>query len=199
MSSVIFTFVGFLDLLILEVFESNEHMVGYLSACCLITGFLWLIPQNCYNNISPKISYLLESEEGKKKLQLLINKSNKLSFILMLVLSVIIITFSKSILSTFGPSYTQAQLPLILLVFSGMFGIIKKPITLILSYGGYEQFIFKISISMLVIFLIIGIPATYFFGINGITVTNIIARGFLAIASYLKYKKHFTIKPFFIF
>ena len=89
--------------------------------------------------------------------------------------------------------------PLIFLVFSGMLGIIKKPITLILSYGGYEQFIFKISISMLVIFLIIGIPATYFFGINGITVTNIIAYGFNAIASYLKYKKHFKIKPYFIF
>lgn len=166
-NNLLVVMISTLDLLIVEIFSSNEVMVGDYAAILTIVSFLWLIPTTALQALKSKLSPLLESEVGKKELQRKINSTMVIIIFITILAGTTIIMFSKNILSHFVPDYINASSSLIILTFGVMMACIGRIAPVILVFGGYEQLVLHWTIFELVLMVIVAIPATYFFNIIG--------------------------------
>ncbi|KTD12028.1 hypothetical protein Lgra_1486 [Legionella gratiana] len=166
-NNILFVIVSALDLLIVEVFGSNETMVGDYAAILTIIGFLWLIPTTALQALKSKLSFLLESEMGKKELQCKINSTMMIIIPTTILAGSTIVLFSKNILGHFGPDYVNASPALIILTFGVMMSCFGRIAPVILIFGGYEQLVLRWTIFELTFMIFVAIPATYYFNIIG--------------------------------
>jgi len=156
-----------LDLIMLELISPIEDSVGLYAAALTISTFLIVIPQNLYTVLSLQVHELCFTSEGRKKLEKNIMQLNRSSMIITLFFGVAILTYSETLLLHFGPSYLQAELILKILIFGFIVNAFGQAPTTVLSYGGYEKWMIRISMLELLLLLSLCGVLTYFFGIVG--------------------------------
>ncbi len=166
-NNIIFMMIGVLDLVMVNVFSKNTLNVGHYAAVLTITSIVALIPNNLYVGLKAKISSLSSSERGRIELQKELDKVNPIVIVIIAVLGALIICFSKTLLSHFGPSYIIANCALITLTIGVCISSATRIAPMLLSYTGFEKELLVLTISELVIMLILVAPATYYFDITG--------------------------------
>jgi O-antigen/teichoic acid export membrane protein len=183
-SGLIFTITSVLDLIIVAIVVTNKEDVGHYAAVLTICGCIWLPAMNLYQLVGSKASGLLSSQEGKVKLQSMLDRTNKVVIFLTAILSIAIIGFSSELLAHFGPTYANARYVLIIMTLGAFVAGSFRFASLLLIYGGFERLSLMVNAWQLVILILLAVPATYFFGITGAavaTATVLIARAFAAV------------------
>jgi len=114
------------------------------------------------------------------------------TIIVTVVLTGIILHYSKTLLHHFGVSYVQASPVLNILIIGFMFGACAQPAKNILAYSGHEISLLYISVFELSFMILLCSISTYLFDIKGLacaTAFIIITRTLLFhIAVYRKLK-----------
>lgn len=171
-NNIIYAIVCMLDLLIVEMFDPHEETVGYYAAALTISGIMWLAPTNLYQAVKPKVSSLITSSQGIIQLQSMLDSVNKVVIFLSGILGIIIISFSQSLLTMFGPDYEAARVPLIILVIGAFLRGCVRFTSVLLVYTGFEGLQLKVAFFELLILCLLGAPATHFFGIVGMAIVS---------------------------
>ncbi|WP_188668233.1 lipopolysaccharide biosynthesis protein [Legionella impletisoli] len=172
-TAMIFLIISIIDLIIVEVFATSEKEVGHYAAALSITGVLWL-PNNLYQAVKPHMVSLLKTPEGSRLLQHKLDTTNIAVASIFIVLTSIIIYFSSSLLSHFGPSYDAAQNCVIILSVGICLSSLINFSNILLLYKGYERFNFRLNIAELLALCLFVPPATIYFGISGTAMATII-------------------------
>jgi O-antigen/teichoic acid export membrane protein len=102
-------FIFSLDLIILKLISHHPDATGYYAVVITIASSLFVVPQNIYSSIKAKVSQLMGSSEGQMQLASLIKSLNRVTIVVTLVLTGIILYYSKTLLHHFGVSYVQAD------------------------------------------------------------------------------------------
>jgi len=100
-SNIIFLISGVIDLMIVEAVCPDEAQVGYYAAVLTISGLIWLLATDLYLGLKPNVSALLVSVEAKKKLQVMLNKTNSVVILACAIPTLIILCFASQLLSYF--------------------------------------------------------------------------------------------------
>ena len=105
------------------------------------------------------------------------------NFLSMTPILLVIIFFSRSLLSFFGAGYQAAYIPLIIISVSYYLAGLFQPYSILLFYTNATKGV-KVDILQLVLTICLGIPFTYMWGLLGISVSVAIA---LLAATAMKY------------
>ena len=199
--NMIYNLVSYLDLFFLEILSplfyhgANEHEVGLYAACQTILGLIWAISQNTYSNIKPKIFSVISTGNNITDLNQLIKKASLLSLFISIILFFVALLFGNTFLLHFGTDYSAAKLTLDILAFNAIVNSLSGCSGTILAYGGFEKLYLKLITITLIIFVLTCIPLTYFFGMEGTAISNIIAWTFKGISTYYNARKLTKLKP----
>jgi O-antigen/teichoic acid export membrane protein len=105
--------MGWSDTFLIGIFMTPED-VGYYNIIFKISSIATIFLSVVNGVITPKLSVLYKQD--KKKLEQLVQKSNKLVFFLTSSVLIIIIFFSETILGFFGSETAFLKLPLLVLI-----------------------------------------------------------------------------------
>lgn len=179
-NSILFLILTASDLFIIQIVDPNKSDVGYYAVCLTIASVIFIIPKNLQSVLKPLVSSLTDHPDGLNKLQDKIKSINRYSFWIILILSLGIIMFSDSLLLHFGEAYLQAKPCLILLAIAFMIAGYSQAATTVIAFSGHESLLLKISIYEILVLIILGIPLTYLFSINGTAIATLGAMVFKA-------------------
>jgi O-antigen/teichoic acid export membrane protein len=191
---LIFNLVCFADLLIIELIHPNEHATGYYAAMLVIGNILWVVPSSVTSFMAPRITPLIEKEKYTE-LQDVINTTNYVNLPILIITLLVMIIFADFFLSLFGASYSQVQIPLIILCVGYFFGAISLSNARILIFLDSKKILF-INILELVILILVSIVLTYLWGILGMSIAVLLSAAIKAIIMYRICKKSLPINPF---
>ena len=166
-NQLIFLIVTALDLILLEIIDPSKKVVGCYAAAITVAGIIWITQQSIFQFISPQISSLIESDDGKDKLQALINKSEMINIVLNVILIGFIVIFTVPILNFFGPEYIVSKIPLWILLGAAFIAVLSTPAPKLLAYSGNETCLLYISVYQVITMLILGSVLIYFYGAIG--------------------------------
>jgi O-antigen/teichoic acid export membrane protein len=166
-NSLVFQVISILDLFIVYVFVTNKLYAGYYASVLTIIYLIRLVPMILFQGVKSQISSLLGSKNGRIELQRLLNNTNSIVMVLVLLLCIFIIYYSTELLSFFGPDYIFAKSALIILTLGASLNACSKVAVFILLYADLEHVVINIRITQLVLLFVLVIPATYFYDING--------------------------------
>lgn len=178
-NSIVFSIVTVLDLIIVEAITPNKSDVGHYAAVIMIIIIIGIFPGNVYQTLKPKISHLLSTKLGHVKLQHELDKINKISFSIMTTLTILIVCFSETLLSYFGPHYVTARPALIIMSICTLLSGYARIASVLLVYSGYEKLVLNYAIQQFSCMIILALPATYYWGITG----TALATGFIMCAN----------------
>ncbi|WP_133130616.1 lipopolysaccharide biosynthesis protein [Legionella yabuuchiae] len=198
-SSIIYLLISAMDLIIIEVFASNESDVGHYAAALAITGILWLLPGKLYKRLKPHIVSLLQTPEGLKILQQKLDATNVAVTSIYIILTSALLYFSSTLLSHFGPSYEDARSCVIILSLVIFLTGQMSFSNVLLIYKGHERLIFRSNLMELLALCLFVPPATIYYGINGTaaaTGTIILIKSF---TSSLLVRKYIHIRSTLLF
>lgn len=173
-NQLIFLIVTALDLLLLKIIDPSKEAVGCYAVAMTIAGIIWITQQSIFQFISPQISSLIESSDGKHQLQHLIKRTQLINIALNLLLIVIIILLTDPILKFFGPDYFAAKDVLWILLLSSFVAVLSTGAPKLLAYSGNENSLLKISICQILVMLIAGPFLIYFYGTIGAALTALL-------------------------
>ncbi len=191
---IVYRLIFIIDLLIVEWVHPGEHNVGYYAAMLVIGEILWGAPRSITSFLAPRISPLLKQKDYNA-LQELLNRVNMISFSISGLLLSLIVIFSESLLSLFGPDYPQAQIPLIVLCLGYFLGSSSSSNARILMFVD-SRMILRINVFELTLLIISGIILTYFFGLIGMSFSVLISSTIKAVVMAFKLKAALPIKPY---
>jgi O-antigen/teichoic acid export membrane protein len=180
----VYLIVSALDLILLEIIDPNEAVVGYYAAALTVTGLIWMTQLALFQHISPMISSSIETENDKKELQVLINKAQINNIVLNSILIALITIFTNPILKFFGPEYLAAKIPLWILLGATFISLLSTPASKLLAYSGNEKSLLFISILQVTTMLISGVILISLFGMIGAALavmTTLLVRGIASI------------------
>ncbi|MDP1614340.1 MAG: hypothetical protein Q8L68_00935 [Methylococcales bacterium] len=166
-SGLIFVVICAIDLILVKLIVPAENAAGLYAVALTIASFVFVIPQNLFTLIKTKMSRLMMTKSGQKRLGRELRTLNRFSLATILLFGGVIFLFSKALLLHFGGIYLEAESVLLILVFGFMVGAYAHAATAVLAYGGYETLLLRVSIIELTVFMILGIVLTYCFGIIG--------------------------------
>jgi O-antigen/teichoic acid export membrane protein len=199
-AQIIYIVLRYMDLFIVKIFSSESSEAGIYSAIMVITHLIYFVPIAITFLVKPAISSFYDKPEHYSKLQEIIDATNTVIFICCPILLFIICFWSTEILAFFGPEYVAANNALIIFSLGCAFiGLTRVPQTILL-FSGKETVIFYTAIVNILTLLILGIPATYFFNLDGMA--TVVACSFLVQGTiYVILAKHYLpgIKPVSIF
>ncbi len=181
--TILYSIMCVTDLYIIEIFNKDEVSVGYYSAILVIGSLLIVvIPKATVTIIKPQISTMLSNKKFDQ-LSKLTNIVIFTNFLSMTPILLVIIFFSRSLLSFFGAGYQAAYIPLIIISVSYYLAGLFQPYSILLFYTNATKGV-KVDILQLVLTICLGIPFTYMWGLLGISVSVAIA---LLAATAMKY------------
>lgn len=167
LNNLMFLIVCTGDLFIVQFIYPQEADVAKYAVVLTIASAIFVIPQNLYSSIKGKISRLIETQDGRHTLEQEIKILNRYSVAIILILGSSILLCSRTLLAYFGPIYTEAQMPLIIVTIGFMVGGYAQAGVMLIAYSGNEKIALRISIIELTALIIPGIILTYMFGITG--------------------------------
>jgi O-antigen/teichoic acid export membrane protein len=178
------------DIIMLEYYTTIEQ-VAYYSIGVKLTFIVGVMLLTINSVIAPDISKLWFQNE-KEKLNNLLQKAIKLNFIITIPLILILLVFSKQILSLFGPNYYKSQYALIILLIGQIINSLSGSVGLYLNMTARQKILlyFLVFAAILnIVFNIILIPK---YGIEGAAISTSFSLIFWNIAGviyvYLKDK-----------
>lgn len=199
-AQVIYIVLRYMDLFIVKLFSLDSGAAGVYSAIMVITHLIYFVPVAIAFLVKPTISSFYDKPALYPKLQETIDATNAVIFVCCPIMLSIICCWGTDILTFFGPEYVAAKNALIIFSLGCTFvGLTRVPQTILL-FSGKETVIFYTAIVNILILLIIGIPATYFFNLDGIA--TVVACSFLVQGTiYVLLAKQYLpgIKPISIF
>ena len=166
--SIVNSLIWYLDLFIVELAGRQEGSTGYYSAILVITRVIYIIPFYIGLSIASSVSYYFNKPNQYPRLQQVVNSANFVNFIVSVLMLLVIIGYHEEILNFFGAAYKSVGKALIILAFGTCIVSIARVPRIILLYSGHENFMLHSAIITLLLILIAGIPATYYWGVNGI-------------------------------
>ena len=178
-SSFTFLFMSFsyiflmnLDLYSLELFNSEEHIVGVWVVITTIPSVIRVVTANYFGALNPYI----QNAKDNQSLQELINRFNRFHLIVMMVLTVLIVLFSESLLASFGSRYVQYQSLLWISLSSVLCNSIGGDVAYVcLAYRYRElEWLRMYNIGFLIISSICLPLASYSFGLWGVAWFNLV-------------------------
>ncbi|WP_133130617.1 oligosaccharide flippase family protein [Legionella yabuuchiae] len=189
-TSIIYLLISAMDLIIIEVFASNESDVGHYAAALAITGVLYLLPTSLYQGLKPQIVSLIQTPEGLKILQKKLDVTNVAVTSIYIIITSTLLYFSPTLLSHFGPSYADARYCVIILSLGISLAGLMSFSSILLIYTGYERLMFRSHLMDLFALCLFVPPATIYYGINGTaaaTVAIILIKNFTSSLFARKY------------
>ncbi len=198
---VLYVAIGYGDLIILKGVSAfypksvSGPQVGLYAATLIFSGFLFLIRSSTYKSIQPKIALMLDQPVKRDRLTGMIRRSNRIGLLILGITMLVFAFYGREILSWFGPFYQSGYPILMLLSGSVLLSALGGCGLELLLYGGGEK-IYRILMTItLVIMVVFGVWLTRYFGLKGMAMTNLIARGFLSLTSYFYARKITKIPP----
>ncbi|MDA0713310.1 MAG: oligosaccharide flippase family protein, partial [bacterium] len=155
LSNFILSAVFFVDLLLLELIHPDENSVGKFAAISALGSIIYIVPYALYKNLRKNVSVYL-SDGRTALLQKDLNQLSKITFFYSFALVVIISMFSQFFLSLFGHSYTDVQLPLIVVLVGASIQNFAMPGVLLLEYGGFPKEVICLNVFILASLIILG-------------------------------------------
>jgi len=128
------------DVMLLKKYYSNE-VVAYYSIAIKMFTVLAMVIIAVNINVAPKFAEYYSANKMDDLRQLL-DKSKKLICLINIPAGLIIILFGKTILGVFGPNYTQAYIPMIIIVMGQMIASSFGSVAIILNMSS-KQHVFK--------------------------------------------------------
>lgn len=172
MAAVMYNIGSYLPLYMVEIVCPNEQYVGFYTAILSICTILWLLPSCTSNYVVPYISKIFESKKNQNFLQTRINVVNLFNFLLVLSINLIVIVYGKKILGTFGPTYQEAYIPLVISTIGFSIDTIFYLQESSLTYSGYEKLVIIVLSVKFIVMIIPGFWLVYYFGIVGISIAT---------------------------
>ncbi len=130
-----------------------------------------LIISNAYTHLKPSISTLIKTANGRGVLQRKLSHANWITFGILAITSIVIITFSSKLLALFGVGFDYATPSLIILAvgaaIGAAIGAAGRYSTIVLLLVGEEKKIVKWNGLELLALMIILPPATFYFSLLG--------------------------------
>lgn len=198
-NTLIFQVISIMDLIIVYIVGANKLNVGYYASVLTIIYLIWLLPATLYQGVKPRISSLFSSEPGRIELQELLNKTNAIVILLVLIFASTIIYFSSEFLGFFGAAYRTAKPALIILTIGASLGACTKIAVLLLIYADLESLVVKLRIAQLIFMLLWVIPATYYYDITGTAVATAAVMCLAPVVSIWIVHKKLGLKSIFIY
>lgn len=171
---------------------SNSTEVGFYSVAlrlALMTSFFLQISNSA---IMPKIAILYKKKQ-KTEMQLMVNKTTFILFILGIVTVLVFILFGRTILSLWGGEFVQAYPVLIILSVGQLFNIASGPVGSILAMCNYERILQNITLLNLGLNIILNYFLISSFGMIGAAYSTAITTALIMILAsiYVKIKLGF--------
>lgn len=187
--SIIYAVINALDILILEIFSDDEAIVGYYGIAFTVAGILWLIPSKVFFFIRPRVSvYLDHGQDGKQKLQALIERTLGLVVCICIVIAVGIAIWVEPILEHFGDGVLSMRTPVYVLLVAGVISSLNNGAYSYLMYGGHQDIVFRVCAIQLCVLAAVGIPLTIYFSAVGAAIA-VLAGSCVSSAQYFYYGK----------
>lgn len=190
--------MGNISLFILEMYSTTEN-VGIFSVSFKIATLVNLVLVVINTISAPKFSELYWKKQYTE-LQHAITHSSNVIFFVSFLISIIIITFSKFILSVFGEEFIIGKSVLIILIISQMINSTTGSVGVFLNMSGNHNVLRNIIIIAMLISFALNILLIPSYGINGAAIATIVGVFFLNVTAvvYTKSKlgfiTYFTIK-----
>lgn len=190
-NSSLYTLIGFLDLLIIELTSHHgEHNVGYYAAMLTITSAI-MIPANAIRQI---LKPILASQSTNKIKQDSLNLGNLFQFAFLAIITTVICVFSKELLHYFGSDYSQFSHLLMVLIIGNTLSLLPSLCFFDPLYNGYERVLLWQNNASIVMTIFISTPCYYFFGLPGMIWSIILIKNFISCALFLFVKTKSKLK-----
>jgi len=181
MVTVVASFVlGSIPLFMLEVFSTTKD-VGVFSVAFKIATMVSLVLVVVNTISAPKFSELYWNKEYKT-LQLVIDSSTRLIFIVSLIVSILIILFTDQILMLFGNDFISGSHVLILLVVAQMINSATGSVSILLNMIGSQKALKNIAIIVTTLTIVVSYILVSNYGSIGAAYTFIISMALLNIS-----------------
>lgn len=154
-----------IDILMLGIFAS-ESVVGVFSTTQRVSAALYVFMAIMNRLAAAPFSHLHTTNE-KEKLQSTITKITRWTSYISLPVFIVIILFSKPILSFFGKGFAEGQTALIILCVGQMFAIITGPVGNLSIMTGNEKINIRYTFVMIIVSIILNVILIPLMGING--------------------------------
>lgn len=167
-------FVAFLnikfDILLLNEYCTKEE-IAYYSMASKVAALMGLILITVNLVIGPEISRLY-NQNNIKKLEILLSRSIKLTFILTIPVALFLGIFGQFILSLYGEAFVVAYPVLIIFIFVALVNVGAGSVGNILNMTGYEKHVFYGVLISLIINIILNFTLIPFLGIIGAAIST---------------------------
>ena len=188
-----------MDILIIEIIARNEDLVGFFSACTVITAFYWVITKNFLCTLKPTVSTAFQTKEGQAQLQESYNKKFKTALLLISTLSIILLFYHQTMLLAFGKAYVKATPTLLILSANCIVCFLFYAARLFLMYTGYETKVLNIYLVKILTLVLTCSVFTYYYSIEGTALADLFISSIFGTYMYYCFKKAYRFKLFVIF
>lgn len=161
------TLQGTVGVYILEIFSGDKTAAGMYAVVTNIAKLYSMVNSALATIITPLISGNVTTSDGQATLQKTINSINVWQIVAGGLIYVATILFAKPILSMFGSHYEQAATILKIYCTFEFLLMFNTNGLVILNYAGDVTKSIILNISILVLILIFGSVAAYFYQLNG--------------------------------
>ena len=185
----------FLDLLIVEVLGVHgEKAVGYYGSFLVIAGLIFSTVNSIKKVIRPRLAANLDPVVHQRNL----NLCNLIQISLLVMISVIILIFSKKILYLFGSDFVQHAGQLDVYVIGTVFSLIPSLSTFDPLYGGYHKILlYKTYVNIFLICFICSF-AYYFYSLSGMVWSVVIINNLSNYSLFLYIYRRAKLKYLFV-
>lgn len=193
-ASLVTNFINQFQLIFVEIFHDSETDVGYFAAIVSIVCVMWLVDSAMITVASPKMSQAY-ADGNMNRLKTLYRRSSWFMVLGMSFIALIIVIFSKQILSIFGPTYVNAQVPLIVAAIGTASNSLSIMAFTLMKYAGQEQKVFWITLITFSYSILASIILINLFGLIGAVIAMFTTRLVQNFGGYLVVRKHFPFNP----
>lgn len=152
---------------------SGAKDVGLFAASSRLAYFLTFVTISFETILAPIMARLYKNGEIKR-LQNILTRAVRISFLAVLPLGLIMIIANKTLLSIFGSEFNDADIALNILVIGRLIDIALGSGALALAMVGYERTVAKTFAGMFVINVFLNIALIPQFGLNGAAFASIV-------------------------
>lgn len=183
--------MGNITLYLLEIYYTS-YEVGVYSVVLKITAMISLILIVVNTISAPKFSELYWNGNFYE-LQTVLDYSSKIIFLFSISLAILLIIFSKEILSIFGEEYISGEYALYILIIGQLINSITGSVSIFLNMTGHQTVLRNIILISTIITIPMSYVLTLLYGINGAAISFVIGMSLLNIVAviYVRLKMNF--------
>lgn len=196
-SSIVFSGLSVIDLVMLEFLGKTEAVVGHFAAINAIALSIFVFENAINIVISPIIAPLVQNKE-MKKLQHFMNVSTLVKLGMAIPLCVIFVLFGKEILGFFGSVYVSFYHELLLLVLTYIIAVSFGTGNIVTLNSGNHLATLRIALTQLILDIILNVILIPIYGLLGAVLAMLISSIYVSIAYLLVVRAKLKLKLLFV-